>query len=38
MSGDLKVSNDVAEVVKYLEDRLTKYPDFPKKGIVFRYY
>ncbi len=36
MSGNLEVNKNVAEVVKYLEERLPKYPDFPKKGILFR--
>lgn len=29
-------ANDRESVVKYLEENLLKYPDFPKPGIVFR--
>ena len=36
MSGDMPVNNEQAAVIKYLEDNLKKYPDFPKPGIVFR--
>lgn len=25
-----------AETIQYLVDNLTKYPDFPKPGIIFR--
>ena len=32
MSDDAQLAEDI----KYLEDNLTKYPDFPKTGILFR--
>lgn len=29
-------NNEEKAVIKYLEDNLKKYPDFPKPGITFR--
>lgn len=37
MSGDSSIQTNEAEVVSYLAERLTKYPDFPKPGIMFRF-